>query len=233
MPSTNERMPSPSASAAPRIMFVRTAPAASGLRPIASDDFAVRMPMPRPGPMTPRPTARPAARPLKSTDVFLLLLFATRRRLRDAVLRVRHGRCRCDSPPRVIVMGFDREHEVHEHQEGEHEALHQPDEHLEPDEREREPRHEEQRAHDGEHDLAAEDVAPETERQREHPEDLAEELDEPDKDEDGADERTVLEAAEVEPPLQVAEAEVAEALALVRDPRHERHRERDVVVGGR
>src|ERR1700737_2679342 len=78
MPRTNERMPSPSASAAPRIMFVRIAPAASGLRPIASDDFAVSMPMPRPGPMTPRPTARPAARPLKSTGVVLLVLNSLR-----------------------------------------------------------------------------------------------------------------------------------------------------------
>src|SRR5207247_3823258 len=60
MPSTNDRMPSPSASAAPRIMFVRIAPPASGLRPMASDDAPVRMPMPMPGPMTPKPIAIPA-----------------------------------------------------------------------------------------------------------------------------------------------------------------------------
>src|SRR2546425_1440821 len=61
MPSTNARMPSPSASAAPMIMFVRMTAAASGLRPIASDDFAVRIPTPMPGPRTPKPTAMPAA----------------------------------------------------------------------------------------------------------------------------------------------------------------------------
>ena len=43
------------------IMFVRIAAAASGFRPIASEDSPVRMPMPMPGPMTPKPTAIPAA----------------------------------------------------------------------------------------------------------------------------------------------------------------------------
>src|ERR1700682_5058279 len=120
MPSTNDRMPSPSASAAPRIMFVRIAPAASGLRPIASDDFAVSMPMPIPGPMTPRPTARPAARPWKSMrvspscylrgDRFGMLFF-----VRDTIgvavtpLLVR------------FVMRLDREHEVHQDEQREHE----------------------------------------------------------------------------------------------------------------
>src|SRR2546427_8133746 len=39
MPRTNARIPSPSARAAPMIMFVRITAAASGLRPIANEDF--------------------------------------------------------------------------------------------------------------------------------------------------------------------------------------------------
>src|SRR2546428_464454 len=53
--------PRPSARPAPRIMFGRMTAAASGLRPIASDDFGGRMPTPMPGPRTPKPTAIPAA----------------------------------------------------------------------------------------------------------------------------------------------------------------------------
>jgi len=73
-----------------------------------------------------------------------------------------------------FVVRLDREHEVHEHEEREHESLHETDEHLKADERQREPGHQKQRAHDREHDLATEHVAPETEGQREHAEELTE-----------------------------------------------------------
>src|SRR5437762_2644279 len=216
MPSTNERIPRPSASAAPRIMFVRIAPAASGFRPIASDDFAVRMPMPRPGPMTPRPTARPAARPWKSMRaVPLLCVFSSSRYARSGCDRFWMLFGTGDAigvrvTPLLVrfVVRLDREHEVHENEQREHQPLDETDEHLEPDERQREPRHEQERAHHEQHDLATEHVAPETKGQREHAEELAEQLDEPDHDEDRADERTVLEAAEVEPALHVADAEI-------------------------
>src|ERR671934_2613262 len=174
MPRTNARIPSPSASAAPMIMFVRIVAAASGLRPIASDDFAVRMPMPMPGPRTPKPTAIPAASHARfmlpsccfsSCGLWSRVEVAVRMRL-DGMLRLA-----------VLFVRFDREDEVDEDEKREDEALHEADEDLEADEGERESRHQQERAHDDEHDLAAEHVAPETERERQHPEDLAEELD--------------------------------------------------------
>src|SRR5690349_11036936 len=58
-PTTIARTPRPSAKAARMIAMPRIWPAASGFRPIAPADRPARMPMPMPGPMTPR-AARPA-----------------------------------------------------------------------------------------------------------------------------------------------------------------------------
>src|SRR5258705_10202694 len=58
-PTTIARTPRPSANAARMIAIPRIWPAASGLRPIAWADRPARMPMPMPGPKTPR-AARPA-----------------------------------------------------------------------------------------------------------------------------------------------------------------------------
>src|SRR5688500_6838310 len=112
-------MPSPSASAAPRMGFARMAPAASGLRPIASFAAAVAMPTPMPGPRTPKPTAMPAARPANSMVRFLSL-----RGL------VRGGVC-CFPFSVFLTVAFEGQDEVHEHEEPEHEALDEADEDLE------------------------------------------------------------------------------------------------------
>src|SRR6266478_6613978 len=68
-PTTIARTPRPSANAARMIAIPRIWPAASGLRPIAWADMPARMPMPMPGPKTPR-AARPA--PMCSIRDFLL-----------------------------------------------------------------------------------------------------------------------------------------------------------------
>src|SRR5688572_10412420 len=122
----------------------------------------------------------------------------------------------------MLAVTFEREHEVHEDEQAENEALHEADEDLEAGEGDREARQEEQPAHDDEHDLAAEHVAPEPERERGHAEELAEELDEADEHEDEPDEHALLEATEVEPARGVAEAVLAEAIGLVGDERDER-----------
>src|SRR5688572_17867020 len=224
-------MPSPSASAAPRMRFARMAPAASGLRPIASLAFAVASPTPMPGPRTPKPTAIPAASPANSTGTVLLLL----RGVRVLLLRkfgMRDMLCVCLRRMLLVVfpVAFQGEHEVHEDEQAEDEALNEADEDLEAGERDREPRQEKEPAHDDEHDLAAEHVAPKPERERGHAEELAEELDEPDQDHDHADEGTFLESAEVEPPGYVREAELSESVRLIGHERDERHAEVDVVV---
>jgi hypothetical protein len=61
MPTTTARTPRPSANAAPMMNVARIWAAASGFRPIALVDMPVRIPIPMPGPMTPR-AARPAPR---------------------------------------------------------------------------------------------------------------------------------------------------------------------------
>ena len=78
---------------------------------------------------------------------------------------------------------LERKDDVEEHEEREYERLDEADEELEGDEREDEARYEQERGEDGKHDLAAPDVAPESEGEREDPEQLAEELD---RAEDGA-----------------------------------------------
>src|SRR5205823_14108998 len=55
IPTTSESTPRPSASAAPSTRLFRMSGAASGLRPIASEDFAVAIPSPIPTPRTARP----------------------------------------------------------------------------------------------------------------------------------------------------------------------------------
>src|ERR687898_2384249 len=59
-------MPIASVSARPRMYGTNIAPAASGLRPIASIARLTPNPSPIPGPMAPRPIARPAARLLST-----------------------------------------------------------------------------------------------------------------------------------------------------------------------
>src|SRR5438067_3809012 len=53
-------MATASANATPMIIGRNTVPLASGLRPIASIALPTAMPMPMPGPIAPRPIARPA-----------------------------------------------------------------------------------------------------------------------------------------------------------------------------
>src|SRR5438093_1827399 len=132
---------------------------------------------------------------------------------------------------------FDREDDVHEHEDGEQQSLDEPDQELEPDEGECERGDDEERRHHGDRDLAAEDVAPETERQREHAEELGEELDRADDDHDRAHHELhragLTEPAEVEEAAEVAEAVLADALPLVDDERGHRKTRIDVVVGRR
>src|SRR5512141_2137994 len=105
----------------------------------------------------------------------------------------------------LTTVRLERKDDVQEHEEREYERLDESDEQLEPDERKHEAGNEEQRGKDGEHDLAAPDVAPETKGQREDAEELAEELDGTDEDEHHhADERPLFERRDVDPTSEVA-----------------------------
>src|SRR3990170_5285132 len=113
---------------------------------------------------------------------------------------------------------LERKDDVEEHEEREHERLDEADEQLEPHEREHEARQEEERREHGEHDLAAPHVAPETKRQRENSEQLAEELDRADEDEHhGTNEGSLLERGEVDPAREVRPAVLADACRLIPD----------------
>src|SRR6266850_1185963 len=222
---TNEKMPSDSAKTTMMMPFVRIAFAASGLRPVASATFEPAMPIPRPAPSAPKPIAMPAPSQAR-------LICEPPRELgrvgRGDICFLVHGMLFVLSTVRL-----ERKDDVEEHEEREHERLNEADEQLEPEEREHEARYEEQRGKHGQHDLAAPDVAPETERQGEDAEELREELDESDEDHHHSDERAVPEAREVDPTREIADAVLADARGLVPDESGEREAEVGVVVGGR
>src|SRR6185503_19203793 len=134
----------------------------------------------------------------------------------------------------LTTMRLKRKDDVEKHKEREHERLDESDEQLESDERKHEARNEQQRGKDGENDLAAPDVAPESERQRKDAEQLAEEFDRTDEDEHhDADERPLLERGEVDPAREVAEPVLLDARPLVPDESRQGEAEVGVVVGGR
>src|SRR5438874_3147635 len=137
--------------------------------------------------------------------------------------------------PHVLLLAvrLERKDDVEENEEREDERLNEADEKLEPDERKHQARNEEQRREHREHDLAAPDVAPKTKGEREDPEELREELDDPDDDHHAADENTLAERREVEPAREVGEAVLADAGCLVPDEPGQGHRQIGVVVGGR
>src|SRR6266545_372659 len=135
---------------------------------------------------------------------------------------------------RLTAVRLERQDDVEQHEEREYEGLDEADEQLEPDERKHEARDEQQRGKNGEHDLAAPDVAPESERQRQDPEQLAEELDRPDEDEHhDADQWPLFERREVDPAGEVAEPVLLDPGPLIPDKAGEREAEVGVVVGCR
>ena len=82
---------------------------------------------------------------------------------------------------------FERKDDVQEHEEREHERLNEADEELEADERQDQTGNEQQSGEDSENDLAALDVPPESQGEREYPKELTEELDDANEDHHAAD----------------------------------------------
>src|SRR6266540_3207290 len=110
-----------SAKAMPMIMGRKTVPLASGLRPIASMALLPRMPIPMPGPIAPRPMARPTARGVKSMGLrssFLLrarcLVGLVSFRVRFAVAVGRSQREEGDSQDREDECLYDSDEELKE-----------------------------------------------------------------------------------------------------------------------
>src|SRR5258705_9160951 len=134
----------------------------------------------------------------------------------------------------LTTVRLERKDDVEQHEEREHERLDESDEQLEGNEDIREAGNEQQGRENGENDLATPDVAPESERQREDAEELAEEFDRTDEDEhDDADERSLFERREVEPAREVAEPVLLDAGPLVPDEARQGEAEVGVVVSGR
>src|SRR5687767_3500307 len=131
------------------------------------------------------------------------------------------------------TMRLERKDDVKEYKEREHERLDEADEQLEPHEREHEARQEEERGEHGKHDLAAPHIAPKTKREREDPEQLAEELDRSDEDEHHrTNEGSLLERGEVDPAREVRPAVLTDAGRLIPDEPGEGETEVGVVVRG-
>src|ERR1700716_2196870 len=149
---TNEKMPSDSAKTTMMMPLVRIAFAASGLRPVASATLEPAMPMPSPAPRAPNPIAMPAPSQAK------LIGFPPRELGRVGCFE--WGRvCRCGMGLVLLAtVRFERQDDVEQHEEREHERLDEPDEELESDEREHEARNEQEGGQDGKNDLAAPDV---------------------------------------------------------------------------
>src|SRR5882672_3687908 len=129
---------------------------------------------------------------------------------------------------------FQRKDDVEQHEEREYERLDEADEELERDEWQHEAWDEQERGQHREHDLAAPDVAPKAQCQREDSEKLAEQFDRSDEDEHHtADERSFLERREVDPTSEVAKAVLPNTGGLVPDESGKRETEVGVVVGRR
>src|SRR6266446_1550713 len=127
-PTTIARTPRPSANAARMIAMPRIWPAASGLRPMAWADRPARMPMPMPGPMTPR-AARPA--PMCSIRNSLLIPGQAARASCASAGGLQPGRLLAfdlghdlfGDVAFLFVMALDREGDEHEGQDAEDEGL--------------------------------------------------------------------------------------------------------------
>src|SRR5258708_3840640 len=147
-------MATASANATPMIIGKNTVPLASGLRPIASIALPTAMPMPMPGPIAPRPIARPAPSTpydgaccsIRSKNIPSSSAWSASRPLigRERSPRlVLAGGCRL--VVKLLVLG--RQGHEREREQGEDQGLHQADEQLEAQEQRREKdRH--QAAHD-------------------------------------------------------------------------------------
>src|SRR6266542_2683489 len=140
---TNEKMPSDSAKTTMMMPFVRIAFAASGLRPVASATFEPAMPMPSPAPRTPNPIAMPAPSQARFMP-FLLVCSSRVSRFDRALVPFRRV---------LLAMRLQRQDDVEEHEEREHECLDEAGEKLQSDEGKREARDEQQRREHCEHDL--------------------------------------------------------------------------------
>src|ERR1035437_7701540 len=140
-PTTTARTPSPSANAARMMARPRICEAASGFRLIALLERPARMPMPMPGPMTPR-AARPA--PMCSMSGHVVGGVA------DFVGEV----------ALLVLVAFRCDEDEHEREDAEDERLDQVQEELQTVERDRQDGDREAGAHAERH-LAAIDVAEE------------------------------------------------------------------------
>src|SRR6266568_2465463 len=138
----------------------------------------------------------------------------------------------------MFLVRLGREDEVDKNEKREDQALNEADEDLETDEWQREPGNEEECTHHDEHDFSTEHISPETKRERQHPEELAGELDQPDEHEDdphanlGDHAARFREAGQIDPPLHVREPIGPKALGLVHRERDDREAEIGVVIGG-
>src|SRR6267142_3255422 len=132
----------------------------------------------------------------------------------------------------LTTVRLERKNDVEQHEECEHERLDESDEELEADERKHEAWDEQERGEHGQDDLAAPDVAPDSERQGEDAEQLAEEFDRADEDEhDDTDEGSLFERGDVDPAREVAEPVLLDAGPLVPDESGQGETEIRVVVG--
>src|SRR3981081_4693844 len=134
----------------------------------------------------------------------------------------------------LTTVRLERKDDVEQHEEREHERLDESDEQLEGSEQKHGAGNEQERRQNGENDLAAPDVAPESERQLNDAEELAEEFDRTDEHEhDHADEWSLLERREVDPTREVAEPVLLDAGPLVPDEARKGEAAGGVIVGGR
>src|ERR671919_211440 len=120
---TNPNRASASVNAIPRNIVVRTIPAASGCRAMASTAFPTRYPMPMPGPMAPRPNTRPL--PMTPTS--------------PSTWATKAPTCESSSPMALpsLVLGVHGPGDVDGGQDREDVGLEHGHQHLEPDERDR------------------------------------------------------------------------------------------------
>src|SRR3954469_10410018 len=247
MPTTTARTPRPSANAAPMMNVARIWAAASGFRPIALVESPVRMPMPMPGPITPR-AARPAprfsicggssCRPGGSPGHVGLVGGSVVEALAAGELGgdVAFGDVLADVAVALgvlFVVTLDRDQREHQREDREDQRLHEVEQDLEAEHQHRE-NHERQAGDDAKGDLARVDVAEESHRQRHGLHELEQELEKPDEQRDDARSDAVAEPAEVEELAEIAaDAEAPDALDVEQHEADEGQADRHVHVAGR